>query len=88
MNHLELYNANLHNRHIRFSHDGVIHTGVVVDDSFHKEGKTKRTDYTFIHTAKLREWKEAEKIGDRSKMDALSSIVDISKITWGEPYRR
>lgn len=85
MTHIEFADAGLHNRHIRFILDGKILSGVVVDDVFHKTGKTKRTHYTFIPTKNMVEWKEAEKVNDREKMYSLSSVVDIEEITWGEP---
>jgi hypothetical protein len=84
MNHIEFVEAGLHNRHIRFIHDGKILSGVVVDDVFHKNGKTKRTHYTFIPTQNMIKWKEAEKVNDRDAMSSLSSVVDIEEITWGE----
>lgn len=61
--------------------------GVVVDDAFHTEGKSKRTHYTFIPTENMTSYKEAEKNNDRKKMTELSSIVDIEEITWGAPIQ-
>ncbi|HSZ25792.1 MAG TPA: hypothetical protein VK766_08750 [Cytophagaceae bacterium] len=85
MTHIEFVDAGLHNRHIRFIIGGKILSGVVVDDVFHKTGKTKRTHYTFIPTKNMVEWKEAEKVNNQEKMHSLSSVVDIEEITWGEP---
>jgi hypothetical protein len=85
MTHIEFVEAGLHNRHIRFILGGKILSGVVVDDVFHKEGKTKRTHYTFIPTKNMVKWKEAEKVNDRESMSSLSSTVDIEEISWGEP---
>jgi hypothetical protein len=74
----------LHNRHIRFEIGGQIYSGVVVDDSFYTEGKSKQTHYTFIPTRHMKEWQNYQKESNRDKMYSLSSVVDISLITWGE----
>lgn len=86
MNHLEFVHAGLHNRHIVFLCKGKIMSGVVVDDRFHTTNKSKDTHYTFIPTQNLGKWKEAEKRGDRSAMNELSSVLDIEEITWGTLY--
>jgi len=57
MTHIELMNAGLHNTHIKFTLNGIILVGVIVDDPYHTEGKTKHTDYTFIPTTNMIEWK-------------------------------
>lgn len=84
MNHIEFAEKGLHNRHIRFIYKNEHLTGVVVDDAYHKEGKSKDTHYTFIPTASMAKWKEAEKVNDRKTMNELSSVVDIEDIIWGE----
>jgi hypothetical protein len=83
MTHIEFVEAGLHNRHIKFVIDGQVLSGVVVDDVYHTTGKTKRTDYTFIPTSNMIEWKKAENRHDKEKMYALSTVVDIAKITQG-----
>jgi hypothetical protein len=85
MTHIEFLDAGLHNRLIRFIIGGKSLSGVVVDDVFHKTGKSKRSHYTFIPIKNIVEWKEAEKLNDREKMYSLSSVIDIEEITWGEP---
>lgn len=84
MNHIEFVEAGLHNTHIRFFDGKEIKSGIVVDDSFHKVGKTKHTHYTFIPTSNMIKWKEAEKVNDRETMNKLSSVIDIENITWGQ----
>ena len=86
MTHLEFLEAGLHNRHIRFVIGDKILSGIVVDDVFHKKGKTKSSHYTFIESKNIVDWKEAENTNDREKMSSLSTVVDIEKIKWGEPY--
>jgi hypothetical protein len=82
MTDLQLVYAGLHNRHIKFAVDGQVLSGVVVDDVYHTTGKSKRTDYTYIPTCNMVEWKKAEERHDKERMYSLSSVVDISKITW------
>lgn len=84
MTHIELIEQGLHNRHIRFIIDGKILTGVIVDDKFHKTGKTKDTHYTFIPSSNIVKWKEAESQKNKEIMNSLSQVVDIEDITWGE----
>ncbi len=86
MTHLEFLEAGLHNRHIRFVIGNKILSGIVVDDLFDKKGKTKSSHYTFIESKNIVDWKDAEKTNDREKMSSLSTVVDIEKIKWGEPY--
>ncbi|WP_430404231.1 hypothetical protein [Fluviicola sp.] len=86
MTHVELVEKGLHNRHIRFVIDGKILTGVVVDDQFHKNGKTKATHYTFIPSYNVTKWKDAESQNNKELMYSLSQVVDIEDITWGEQY--
>lgn len=83
MTHVEFAYAGLHNRHIKFVVDGQVLSGVVVDDLYHTAGKTKRTDYTFIPTSNMVEWKKAENQHNKEKMYSLSGVVDIAKITAG-----
>jgi hypothetical protein len=85
MTHIEFIVSGLHNRHIRFIAGGKILSGIVVDDVFHRKGKTKQTHYTFIPTENIVKWKEAEKTNDKEKMYSLSKVIDIDQITWGEP---
>ncbi|HEY0743542.1 MAG TPA: hypothetical protein VGD40_18870 [Chryseosolibacter sp.] len=73
-----------HNRHIRFEIDGKVFSGVVVDDPNHKEGKSKRTDYTFIPTRHMKEWHSYQKENNKGKMYSLSSVIDIALITRAE----
>ncbi|MEY2792529.1 MAG: hypothetical protein RJA76_521 [Bacteroidota bacterium] len=88
MTHLEFLEAGLHNRHIRFVIGDQLLSGIVIDDVFHKKGKTKSSHYTFIESKNIVDWKEAEKTNNREKMSSLSSVVDIEKIKWGEPYSK
>jgi hypothetical protein len=73
-----------HNRHIRFLMGGRLLSGVVVDDQFHTEGKSKRSHYSFIPTANIKNWHEAQSKHDRNAMYALTDVIDIKGILAAE----
>lgn len=74
-----------HNYHIRFRlSNGTELSGVLFDTmNSHETGKP-RTEYTFIQTKNMIEWKQAEKIGDKERMKHLQSFIDITDIVWAE----
>ncbi len=72
-----------HNRHIQFSvNNGPVQSGVVVDMAQFRTDGVMTTEYTFIPTGNMIEFK---KTSDPEKRKSLSGKVDIAQITWVEP---
>jgi hypothetical protein len=80
----EFLNAELHNRIIQFNLNVKSLSGIVVNDIFHKTGKTKQTHYTFIPIENVSEWKDAQKMNNKELMYSLSTVIDIKEISWGK----
>lgn len=74
MNHQEF--IKYHNRHIEFTYKGKNLSGVVLDLIPYNK-KENRTDYVFIPTRNLKEWKTANK----HERIALQEIIDIEFIS-------
>ncbi len=85
MTHLDLFEKKLHNRHVRILVGNEMFYGVLLDNFSHNDPNKKRSFYRFIPSQNLIAWRESEKENDHSKMNLLSSIVDIGQISWGEP---
>lgn len=69
-----------HNRHIKFYYEGIEMQGVVIDSIPYNE-KEFSTQYVYIPTVSMMEWKEAENNHDIDGMRSLETIIDVSKIT-------
>lgn len=78
MDHLSFFP--FHNRHIKFFYDGHEMYGVVIDSIPYNE-KSFSTQYVYIPSNKLREWKEAEDNHDKTRMKLLEQEIDILKIS-------
>ncbi len=67
-----------HNRYCEFTlNDGQIITGVIFQFS-HDERPSK---YYLVRTNKMREYKNAEEIGDKKRCQELSEEFDLSNIS-------
>lgn len=73
-----------HNKHIRFRlNDGRILQGVLLD-LWPKSGRTS-SEYVFIPTNKMIDWKNADVIGDvDTKRQLEKNLIDISQIEWAD----
>lgn len=69
-----------HNYHISFKiYDRTEGSGVLIIPTEYNAAK-RPTVHTYIPTSNLIEWKEAEKVKDIGKMNALQGEIDIETI--------
>jgi hypothetical protein len=68
-----------HNRHIRFSYKGQIMSGVIVDSIPYDE-KDFGSQYVYIPTNKMIDWKNAEAINDEVTMKAIEQKIDVLRV--------
>ena len=81
MNHLEF--IKYHNRHISFTYKGKTKTGVVLNLIPYNK-KKNGTDYVFIPTKYLKDWKIASKV----KRKNLQQVIDIRYISSARFYNQ
>jgi len=69
-----------HNKHIQFSvNNGPIISGVLFDSMRFREDGQWSTEYTFVPTRNMIDFKKTNDLEEQKK---LSSQVDIKDITW------
>lgn len=82
MTHIEFFP--FHNRHIKFRlRNGQELHGVLLDMMDYNNKKV-HTEYIFIPTERMREWKEADTTGNVALKEQLQSIIDIENIESAE----
>jgi hypothetical protein len=69
-----------HNRHIKFLYNNEEKEGVVIDSIPYKS-KKRSTEFIYIPTKNMKEWKDAENRKDKSTMKSLEIKIDISNIS-------
>lgn len=68
-----------HNRHIKFKLRGAEKRGVVLDMLDYSQ-KKRDTEYIFIPTNNMNEWKLADRDGNIQKKKELQQIINIEEI--------